>query len=128
MNLPQRHAAVRELRGRGFSQRRIAAELNISQTTVARDLKAIRRWQAEALRTVPLVTNWRDLAACRATDPEMFFNATSPVAVDAARAVCDNCPVIRECRDWATTHHINYGIWGGLTVKQRRQHRQRATA
>ncbi len=68
---------------------------------------------------------WRTAAACRGTDPEVFF----PVAeaglaherqVAAAKAVCAGCPVRQECLDEALVR-IPDGIAGGLTADERRQ-------
>ncbi len=68
---------------------------------------------------------WRDRAACRGTDPEVFF----PVAesgpareaqVAAAKAVCAGCPVRAECLTEALAR-IPYGIAGGLTENERRR-------
>lgn len=39
--------------------------------------------------------------------------------VDRARVVCANCPVQEECLDWAMEQREPYGIWGGLTPRER---------
>jgi WhiB family redox-sensing transcriptional regulator len=63
---------------------------------------------------------WDEDAACRDSDPEMFF----PDSMDtdeaiAARSVCRSCPVARECFGFAVTNNIGFGIWGGYSPKQR---------
>lgn len=71
---------------------------------------------------------WRDRAACRGGgDPERFFPSAGAgpeyeAQVAAAKAVCTGCPVLAECRAWAL-HELAYGIAGGMTEDERRQHR-----
>jgi WhiB family redox-sensing transcriptional regulator len=67
---------------------------------------------------------WRDRAACRRADPELFFpiTAVGPALDQIAHAkrLCLGCPVRRPCLDWALRHDIQFGIWGGLTEDDRR--------
>jgi WhiB family redox-sensing transcriptional regulator len=71
----------------------------------------------------PKTGNWIHSAACRDEDPELLFpvGTTGPalMQVAAAKAVCDRCPVTTECLTWALKHATD-GIWGGLTVDERR--------
>ena len=62
---------------------------------------------------------WRELAACRGTDLEVFFPGRGQSA-GAARQVCAACPVRQPCLDYAITNRITHGIWGGLTERERR--------
>jgi hypothetical protein len=56
------------------------------------------------------MTHWRDQAACRDEDPELFFPMPSDAAgQQEAAAVCARCPVRVECRAAAQ----KYGVWGG---------------
>lgn len=76
----------------------------------------------------PAGRGWRDRAACRDTDPELFFpTAESGPAHDAqvaeAKAVCAGCSVHAECLVEALAR-IPYGIAGGLTEHERRRLRQ----
>lgn len=71
--------------------------------------------------------NWRALAACRHTEPELFFPAASAGTVDLsnaqaerAKAVCRACPVRRECLQFALATRQSYGIWGGMSERERR--------
>ncbi|MBT1164577.1 WhiB family transcriptional regulator [Bifidobacterium felsineum] len=66
------------------------------------------------------MTAWRERAACRNTpDPDVFYpNAGGDVS--QAKAICDDCPVKTECLDHALRMNEQYGIWGGLTVNERR--------
>ena len=67
---------------------------------------------------------WRELAACRGTDLEVFFPGRGESA-EPARQVCAACPVRQPCLDYAITNRIAHGIWGGLTERERRALRSR---
>ncbi len=79
-------------------------------------------------RTLPasarFAARWRELAACRGTDLEVFFPGRGESA-GPARQVCAGCPVRQPCLDYAITNRIAYGIWGGLTERERRALRSR---
>lgn len=66
--------------------------------------------------------NWRDHAACRDENPELFFpvGTFGPALrqADEAKAVCAHCPVITACRSWAVAT-LPHGIAGGLTEDER---------
>jgi hypothetical protein len=73
---------------------------------------------------------WREQAACRGVDPELFFPAaesgpTRTAQVAAAKAVCAGCPVRQECLAEALAR-IPYGICGGLTEHERRMLHRRS--
>jgi WhiB family redox-sensing transcriptional regulator len=64
---------------------------------------------------------WKNDAACKAEDLEKFFATTN--ACDTyrdAKKICATCPVQAECLDYAVYHGIDYGLWGGMSPKQRR--------
>jgi WhiB family transcriptional regulator, redox-sensing transcriptional regulator len=63
---------------------------------------------------------WVAYASCRDADPEIFFPSTED-SVEAAVRICSGCPVREECLEWALDTRVRYGIWGGLTEKQRRR-------
>lgn len=73
--------------------------------------------------------NWRDRAECRHEDPDLFFPiGTSGPAVlqtQQAKAVCERCPVLGECRAWALDHAQDGGVWGGLDEDELRALRRR---
>ena len=74
-------------------------------------------------------SRWRDRAACRDSEPEMFVPAAEAGAararqVAAAKAVCARCPVRAECLAEALVR-LPYGIAGGLTEHERRRLRAR---
>ena len=73
--------------------------------------------------------DWRELAACRDEDPELFFPIGTGPAADAqaerAKAVCRRCPVLEQCLTYALSSGQDAGIWGGLTEDERRALRRR---
>ena len=79
-------------------------------------------------RTLPAPTRfaarWRELAACRGTGLKVFFPERGETATPA-RQVCAACPVRQPCLDYAISHGIVHGIWGGLAERDRRALRTR---
>ena len=62
---------------------------------------------------------WRELAACRGAELNLFFPERGESA-GPARRVCSACPVREPCLDYAISNRIVHGIWGGLTERERR--------
>ena len=75
--------------------------------------------------------DWRQGAACRDQDPELFFPLTEmgPGArqVDRAKAVCARCPVRADCLAYALEGGLDHGIFGGTTESERRELRRAGT-
>lgn len=68
---------------------------------------------------------WMADAACAGMDPELFHPERGDNdTTDEARAVCESCPVMYRCRWHALAHREKYGMWGGLSERQRRQIRR----
>ena len=63
---------------------------------------------------------WRQRAACRGLDPEVFHPLSDEEAEDA-KAVCALCPVRQMCLEHAIVHREREGVWGGLTERERRR-------
>lgn len=63
---------------------------------------------------------WQELALCAQTDPEAFFPEKGG-STREAKAVCKNCEVREECLDYALRHNERFGIWGGLSERERRK-------
>jgi WhiB family redox-sensing transcriptional regulator len=57
--------------------------------------------------------NWRYSALCAQVDPEEFFLERS--SLKKAKAVCAECPVARECLEYALAADERFGVWGGQT-------------
>ncbi|MGU3434480.1 WhiB family transcriptional regulator [Actinomycetes bacterium M1A6_2h] len=67
---------------------------------------------------------WQTDALCAQTDPEAFFPEKGGSTRDAKR-VCEACPVSGQCLDYAMTNDEKFGIWGGLSERERRRLRRR---
>jgi WhiB family redox-sensing transcriptional regulator len=63
---------------------------------------------------------WADQALCAQTDPESFFPEKGG-STHEAKKVCAACFVQAECLDWALTTNERFGIWGGLSERERRK-------
>ena len=78
---------------------------------------------SDQMITVPY-RDWRQLAACRHADPELF----SPISVPGrslnqitqAKAICAGCPVSRQCLAFALDTRQGHGVWGGMSEQERR--------
>lgn len=62
---------------------------------------------------------WQDKALCAQTDPNAFFPEKGE-STKSAKSVCGSCPVRDECLEYALANNMRFGIWGGLSEKQRR--------
>ena len=76
--------------------------------------------------------NWRERAACRHEDPDLFFpiGTTGPALVqtEQAKAVCRHCPVTERCLEWALDTGQSIGVWGGTSETERRALARRRAA
>ncbi|MCF2131684.1 WhiB family transcriptional regulator [Strepomyces sp. STD 3.1] len=61
---------------------------------------------------------WGVRAACRTADADRLF--VEGTAQKKAKALCTGCPVRTECLAYALDNHIEHGIWGGMTERERR--------
>lgn len=64
--------------------------------------------------------SWRQHAACRGVDPDVFYPSTDEEA-DEAKSVCAVCPVQQTCLEFALTNRERDGVWGGATERERRR-------
>ncbi|KPG81452.1 transcription factor WhiB [Frigoribacterium sp. Leaf415] len=81
-----------------------------SRTTVADDENQLA-WQADSL--------------CAQTDPEAFFPEKGGSTRDAKK-ICASCDVRAQCLEYALQNDERFGIWGGLSERERRKLRKRA--
>jgi WhiB family redox-sensing transcriptional regulator len=70
---------------------------------------------------------WQDRALCAQTDPEAFFPEKGGSSREAKR-VCRGCEVRRECLEYALARDERFGIWGGLSERERRRLKRRGAA
>ena len=80
---------------------------------------------------------WEDDAHCRGSDPAIFFgpNHFEPkrereAREAAAKTICQSCPTLQACREYALSEQETFGVWGGLGEADRRRilARQRSLA
>ncbi|NNU28129.1 WhiB family transcriptional regulator [Isoptericola sediminis] len=68
---------------------------------------------------------WQERALCAQTDPEAFFPEKGG-STREAKKVCASCEVRSECLDYALENDERFGIWGGLSERERRKLKRRA--
>jgi WhiB family redox-sensing transcriptional regulator len=68
---------------------------------------------------------WQDLALCAQTDPEAFFPEKGGSTREAKR-ICAACDVRQECLEYALQRDERFGIWGGMSERERRRLRRSA--
>ena len=66
---------------------------------------------------------------CRDVHPSIFFPSDG-IGVEVAQQICEGCPVRNPCLEYALEHHIDHGVWGGASERERRRiaRRRRAQA
>ncbi|WP_225753660.1 WhiB family transcriptional regulator [Actinotalea sp. Marseille-Q4924] len=67
---------------------------------------------------------WQERALCAQTDPEAFFPEKGGSTREAKR-VCTGCEVRAECLEYALANDERFGIWGGLSERERRKLKKR---
>ena len=71
---------------------------------------------------------WQEQANCLGVDPDLFFPERG-ASTREAKSVCSNCEVRADCLEYALVNGEKFGIWGGLSERERRRlRRQRALA
>ena len=71
---------------------------------------------------------WQDQANCLGVDPDLFFPERG-ASTREAKEVCRGCEVRQQCLEYALANGEKFGIWGGLSERERRRlRRQRAQA
>ena len=68
---------------------------------------------------------WQTDALCAQTDPEAFFPEKGGSTRDAKK-ICASCEVRNQCLEYALKNDERFGIWGGLSERERRKLRKRA--
>ena len=65
-------------------------------------------------------TEWMAEGRCRDLPPETFFPSDG-VGVDVARRICAECEMKAPCLEYAMANHIDHGVWGGTSERERRR-------
>lgn len=69
--------------------------------------------------------DWSAQAACRTSDPDALF--VQGAAQNRAKAICAGCSVRTECLADALDNRVEFGVWGGMTERERRSLLRRRT-
>jgi WhiB family redox-sensing transcriptional regulator len=67
--------------------------------------------------------SWQERALCAETDPEAFFPEKGG-STREAKKICTGCEVKAECLEYALANDERFGIWGGLSERERRRLRR----
>ncbi|NIH78687.1 WhiB family redox-sensing transcriptional regulator [Amycolatopsis viridis] len=111
-----------------------AEEADVRLESGGRDWGNVVEWregpEVELGELVDLFDNdeppeWQDRALCAQTDPEAFFPEKGGSTREAKR-ICQGCEVKGECLEYALAHDERFGIWGGLSERERRKLKKRA--
>lgn len=72
--------------------------------------------------------HWRSRSICRDSNPDLFFpigtTGQALEQIEAAKAICGECPVRQECLEFALATNQESGVWGGTTDEDRRRLRK----
>ena len=69
---------------------------------------------------LPEEASWQERSLCAQTDPEAFFPEKGG-STREAKKICTGCEVRSECLEYALEHDERFGIWGGLSDRERRR-------
>jgi WhiB family redox-sensing transcriptional regulator len=75
---------------------------------------------------LPEELSWQENALCAQTDPEAFFPEKGGSTREAKR-ICVGCEVRVECLEYALANDERFGIWGGLSERERRRLKRKAS-
>ena len=67
--------------------------------------------------------SWQGRANCMGVDPDLFFPERG-ASTREAKEVCRGCVVREDCLDYAITNGEKFGIWGGMSERERRRVRR----
>jgi WhiB family redox-sensing transcriptional regulator len=73
--------------------------------------------------------DWKPRSACLDADPAIFYptktgRSSANSSTTQAKAICRACPVREECLEYALRHREKFGIWGGLSERERRSYQK----
>lgn len=65
-------------------------------------------------------TSWMTTGNCAGVDPDVFFPHDGR-GVEVAKKVCEGCPSVEPCLEYALVNRIHHGVWGGCSERARRK-------
>lgn len=77
----------------------------------------------DTLNIPEALDDWAEQAACKGKTHLFFVNRGDTTRMNHAKAICKTCPVLESCRNYVLYHPERFGIWAGMTEKDRRQYR-----
>jgi WhiB family redox-sensing transcriptional regulator len=78
------------------------------------------RLDVEGVADIP---DWKSRANCMGVDPDLFFPERG-MSTREAKEVCRGCVVREDCLEYALANGEKFGIWGGLSERERRRIRR----
>ena len=67
------------------------------------------------------MTDWMNNGSCKEVDGDMWFaEGTNFIVTKIAKKICGECRVVDQCLQYALENRIEYGVWGGLTIQERK--------
>ena len=90
----------------------LLGQLSVDYSSIKQDLFKVATSSADV--------EWQGSALCAQTDPEAFHPEKGGSTKEAKR-VCQACEVKDECLEYALEHNMRFGIWGGLSERERRR-------
>ena len=91
----------------------------VTTTDAAEEVSAVVQVVAAFAESKP----WQSRSNCLGVDPDLFF-PNRGASTAPAREVCKGCQVRLECLDFALVNSEKFGIWGGLSERERRRLRR----
>ena len=79
-----------------------------------------RRRKMGAERESVMNSEWMAEGKCKEVAPDVFF-PNDGMGVLVAQRICAECPVSEACLEYALEHHIDHGVWGGASERERRR-------
>jgi len=78
-------------------------------------------------KSIMLDTGWQDFSNCLGVDPDLFFPERG-ASTREAKEVCRGCVVRYDCLEYALANGEKFGIWGGMSERERRRIRRARAA
>ncbi len=112
-NNAEENSATQDGTNQNVSNQNSPNQNNIDQEFITSFAKAI----------INLEQGWQKQANCLGVNPNLFYPERG-VSTSEAKAVCDGCEVKNECLEAAVERGEKFGIWGGLSERERREIRR----
>lgn len=98
-----------------------AGETQVTESTAVEQTRTLVDWADDLSGLFEAVDqDWQEQALCAQTDPEAFFPEKGGSTREAKR-ICRACGVRDECLEFALANDERFGIWGGLSERERRR-------